>query len=78
MLEILSFLFLAEHRYPQSDPVKAKIESGIIFVNISNQKFKQVDPDRSQEWLNGNGRKGGGIVGITTPTLSRWTFSSLV
>ena len=43
----------------------------------SPRRFNQVDPDQSQEWLNGTGKRGGGIVGITrtTSALFRWTLS---
>jgi len=59
------------------DPVKAEFESGNFVVKRSAQKFNQVDPHQSQEWLNGIGKKCGGIVGITktTSALSRWVLS---
>lgn len=43
----------------------------------SSGQFNQVDPDQEQEWLNGTGKRGGGIVGITrtTAALCRWTLS---
>ena len=43
----------------------------------SSRKFNQVDPDQAQEWLNGTGKRGGGIVGVTraTAVLCRWTLS---
>lgn len=46
-------------------------------VKRSERLFNQVSPDQSQEWLNGIGKKGGGIVGITktTSALSRWALS---
>lgn len=42
-----------------------------------SQQFNQVDPDQGQEWLDGTGKKGGEIVGITktTAVLCRWTLS---
>ena len=57
--------------------VEAEFQLGNFVVKRSAQRFSQVDPDQSQEWLNGTGKKGGGIVGITkTPTaLSRWAVS---
>ena len=57
--------------------VEAEFQLGNFVVKRSAQRFSQVDPDQSQEWLNGTGKKGGGIVGITkTPTaLSRWALS---
>ena len=44
---------------------------------MGKAKFNQVDPDQAQEWLNGTGKSGGGIVGITktTSALSRWALS---
>ena len=46
-------------------------------VKGSDQRFNQVDPNHSQEWLNGTGEKGGDIIGITktTSALSRWALS---
>ena len=43
----------------------------------SPRRFNKVDPDQGQEWFNGNGKRGGGIVGITrtTAALCRWTLS---
>ena len=39
----------------------------------SHGRVNQVDPDHSQEWLNGARKRAGGIVGITQicSTLSR-------
>lgn len=51
---------------------------GNFVVKRSPTHFNQVDPDQAQEWLNGTGKRGGGIVGITqstTTALSRWTLS---
>ena len=41
------------------------------------QVFCQVDPDQAMEWINGTGKKGGWIIGITktTSALCRWTLS---
>lgn len=57
--------------------VQAEFESGNWVVKGSSRRFNQVDPDQAQEWLNGTGKRGGGIVGITrTPSaLFRWTLS---
>lgn len=59
------------------EEVKAEFEAGNFVVKRGKQLFNQVDPDQSQEWLNGTGKKCGGIVGITkTPSaLSRWALS---
>ena len=50
--------------------VQAEFDNGNWVVN-------QVDPGQGQEWLNGTGKRGGGIVGITrtTAALCRWTLS---
>lgn len=65
-------VFLADaHQLPEA--VYQEFQNGNFVVKRSAQKFNQVDPDQSQEWLNGTGKRSGGIVGITkTPTaLSR-------
>ena len=38
-------------------------------IKIGNTTFNQVDPNQAQEWLNGTGKKGGGIVDITKTSL---------
>ncbi len=45
-----------------------RVGKGNFVVKRSARKFNQVDPDQAQEWLNGVGKKGGGIVGITKTT----------
>ena len=57
--------------------IEQEFRSGNFVVKRSSRHFNQVDPDQSQEWLNGTGKRVGGIVGITkTPTaLSRWALS---
>ena len=58
--------------------MKTEFEAGNIVVKRGKSGgFNQVDPDHSQEWLNGIGKKCGDIVGITkTPSaLSRWVLS---
>ena len=57
--------------------VQIKFDKGNWIVKDFSQRFNQVDPDQSQEWLNGTGKRGGGIVGITrmTAALCRWTLS---
>ena len=54
-----------------------RVPAGNFVVKRSARKFNQVDPDQAQEWINGTGKKGGGIVGITktTTALSRWALS---
>jgi len=43
-------------------------------VKRSAQKFNQVDPDQAMEWINGTGKKGGGIVGITKTISAHSTY----
>ena len=58
-------------------PVEDEFKLGNFVVKGSNQRFNQVSPDHSLEWLNGIGKKSGGIVGITktNTALARWTLS---
>ena len=63
---------------PSNTDVEEEFKKGNFVVKGSGcRKFNQVDPDHSQEWLNGTGKTGGGTVGITktTTALSRWTLS---
>ena len=57
--------------------VQTEFDKGNWVVKGSPRRFNQVDPDQGQEWLNGTGKRGGGIVGITrtTAALCRWTLS---
>lgn len=59
------------------DEILSEFQQGNFVVKLSPQRFNQIGPDMSQEWLNGIREKGGGIVGITkTPSaLSRWALS---
>ena len=41
------------------EEVKKEFEAGNFVVKRSQSKFKQVDPDQSQEWLNGAGKAAG-------------------
>ena len=43
----------------------------------NKSRFNRVRPDHSLEWMNGRGKSGGGIVGITktSSALSRWALS---
>ena len=69
-------IYIAEmNRLP--DEVLEEFRKGNFVVKISKSKYNQVDPDQSQEWLNGTGKRGGGIVGITknVSALSRWALS---
>ncbi len=52
---------------------------GNFVVKGSEKTFNQVDPDHSLEWINGVGKRSGGIVGIsritkTISALTRWTL----
>ena len=57
--------------------VLQEFQAGNFVVKESGRKFNQVSPDHSQEWLNGTGKKSGGIVGITRniSALGRWALS---
>lgn len=48
-----------------------------FFFKDTDKYFYQVDPDHTQEWLNGAGKRSDRIVGITrtTSALSRWSVS---
>ena len=61
-------VYLTEmHQLPPE--IQEEFSKGNFVVKRTQKAFKQVDPDQSQEWLNGTSKKGGGIVGITkTPT----------
>ncbi len=63
------------HQLPAE--IKREFESGNFVVKGTGLKFNQVDPDQSQEWLNGIGKKGGGIIGITktSTALNRWALA---
>ena len=54
-----------------------EFKKGNFVVKWNESKFNQVSPDHSLEWLNGIGKRGGGIVGITktSSALSRWALS---
>ena len=69
-------VYLVEmHQFPE--PVLSEFKRGNFVVKRSAHKFSQVDPDQAMEWINGTGKKGGGIIGITktTSALCRWTLS---
>ena len=60
--------------------VQTEFDKGNGVVKGSSREFNQVDPDQGQEWLNGTGKRGGGIVRITTTTaaLCRWTHEHIL
>ena len=64
------------HQLP--DEVAHEFRQGNFVVKGSDNCFNQVDPDHSLEWLNGVGKKAGGIIGITKTALSRWTLSYIM
>ena len=57
--------------------VLEEFQKGNFVVKWKASKSNQVSPDQSLEWLNGIGKRGGGIVGITktSTALSRWALS---
>ena len=57
--------------------VKEEFLKGNWVVKRSHRNFNQVDPDQAQEWLNGTGKKRGGVIGITrnAKALNRWALS---
>ena len=63
------------HQLPE--PVLSEFKRGNFVVKRSAHKFSQLYPDQAMEWINGTGKKGGGIIGITktTSALCRWTLS---
>ncbi|PIK40695.1 hypothetical protein BSL78_22450 [Apostichopus japonicus] len=69
-------VYLAEMSQLPAD-VLTEFQRGKFVVKGSNRRFNQVDPDQAQEWLNGTGKRGGGIVGITktSSALTRWALS---
>ena len=69
-------VYLAEMKQLPAE-VQAEFDNGNWVVKGSPRRFNQVDPDQGQEWINGTGKRGGGIVGITrtTAALCRWTLS---
>ena len=60
-------VYLAEMKQLPAE-VQAEFDNGNWVVKGSPRRFNQVDPDQGQEWLNGTGKRGGGIVGITRTT----------
>lgn len=69
-------VYLAEMKQ-LPDAVLSEFQKGNFVVKRSDRTFNQVDPDQAMEWINGTGKKGGGIVGITktSSALCRWTLS---
>ena len=57
--------------------VLEELKKGNFVVKWNPGKFNQVSPDNGLEWLNGIGKRGGGIVGITktSSAFSRWALS---
>lgn len=57
-------VFIAEMRQLPME-VLHEFKKGNFVVKCSKGTFNQVSADHSLEWLNGIGKRGGGIVGIT-------------
>ena len=66
------------HQLPAE--IQQEFDSGNFVVKRTSLNFNQVDPDQSKEWLNGTGKKDGGIIGITktSTALSRWALSYIM
>ena len=77
----LNYLKWGSVYYAQMQMLPAEVlnefRAGNFVVKIGSSVFNQVDVDQSQEWLNGTGKRSGGIVGITknVSSLSRWALS---
>ncbi|CAH3188967.1 unnamed protein product [Porites lobata] len=54
-------VYLAEMKQLPAE-VQAEFDDGNWVVKGSPRVFNQVDPDQGQEWLNGTGKRGGGIL----------------
>lgn len=69
-------VYLSEMNQLPED-IAHEFRQGNFVVKGSDNLFNQVDPDHSLEWLNGIGKKAGGIIGITKTksALSRWALS---
>ena len=59
------------------ESVLQEFREGNFDVKRGDSKFNQVSPDQSQEWLNGTGKSGGGIVGITKSYIDTFSSQSL-
>lgn len=57
-------VFLADMNQLPTE-VRSEFEKGNFVVKWREGTFNQVSPDHSLEWINGIGKRGGGIVGIT-------------
>lgn len=57
-------VFIAEMEQLPAE-VLGEFKKGNFLVKWSEGKFNEVSADHSLEWLNGIGKRGGGIVGIT-------------
>ncbi|MES9881882.1 MAG: hypothetical protein ABW185_13470, partial [Sedimenticola sp.] len=69
-------IYLAEMKQLPEE-IAEQFQLGNFVVKLGKARFNQVDPDQAQEWLNGTGKRSGGIVGITKniSALSRWSLS---
>ena len=50
--------------------VLKEFKKGNLVVKWNENKFNQVSPDHSLEWLNGIGKRSGGIVGHNQDVIS--------
>ena len=69
-------VYLAKmHQLPES--ILSEFQRANFVVKRSSGKFKKVDPDQAMEWINGTGKRGVGIIGITktSSALCRWALS---
>mgnify|MGYP001798935761 CR=1 FL=1 len=72
-------VFIAEMEQLPGE-VLLEFKQGNFVVKWTEGPFNEVSPDHSLEWLNGIGKVGGGIVGITKTSspLSRLTNSLFI
>ncbi|MGH0167523.1 UNVERIFIED_CONTAM: hypothetical protein FKN15_052543 [Acipenser sinensis] len=73
---IVILLAIIQEMNQLPDEVLEQFKKENVVVKVGKTKFNQVDPDQGQEWFNGTGKKGEGIVGITktVSALSRWAL----
>ena len=67
--------YFAQMKQPPVE-VQSEFDETNWIVKGSSRKFNQIDLDQGQEWLNGAGKRGDGIIGITrTAAQCRWTLT---
>lgn len=74
-LKSMSVYVADMHQLPPS--VEEAFMAGDFVLKRSEGTFNMVDPDHAQEWLVGEGKDAGGIVGITNDpdALQRWALT---